>query len=51
MQPSQVNGDDDDAERGRTRVLAGTLQPIWKDPPELFITTGVEVLTLEVTFA
>lgn len=44
----QVNGDDHLAERGRTRSVAGTLQPVWDSPLETFILTDVEVLVLEV---
>ncbi|CAM9640751.1 unnamed protein product, partial [Ectocarpus sp. 12 AP-2014] len=44
----KVNGDVDDAERGRTHSIAGTLQPVWRNPPEVFILTAVEEILLEV---
>lgn len=45
----KVNGDGDDAERGRTRTISGTRQPVWRNPRETFILTAVEELLLEVT--
>ncbi|CAM9193761.1 unnamed protein product [Scytosiphon promiscuus] len=44
----KVNGDGDDAERGRTNCVAGTLHPVWRKPAEVFILTGVEELILEI---
>ena len=44
----QVNGDDDEDERGRTQPIPGTLQPVWRNPPEVFILTAIEELILEV---
>lgn len=44
----QVNGDGDEAEKGRTRVISGTSHPVWKDPPEAFILTAVEEMVFEV---
>eukprot|EP00752_Nemacystus_decipiens_P007665 g6853.t1 len=44
----KVNRDGDEDERGRTRSIAGTLQPVWRNPPEMFILTAVEELILEV---
>ena len=44
----QVNGEGDENERGRTQSIAGTLQPVWRNPPEVFILTAVEELILEV---
>lgn len=43
-----MNGEGDDAERGRTQSISGTLQPVWRDPSEVFIVTAVEELILEV---
>lgn len=43
-----MNGEGDNDERGRTTSISGTLQPVWRDPPEVFIVTAVEELILEV---
>lgn len=43
-----MNGDGDEAEKGRTRVISGTSHPVWKDPPEAFILTAVEEIVFEV---
>ena len=45
----QVNGDGSEAERGRTRPISGSLNPVWKNPPEIFILTAVEEVVLEVS--
>lgn len=47
---SQVNGDGADCERGRTRSILGTTQPIWTKPAEVFIVTSVEDVILEVNW-
>lgn len=46
--PCQVNGDGSEAERGRTRPISGSLQPVWINPAEVFILTAVEEIILEV---
>lgn len=43
-----MNGDGSEAERGRTRPISGSLQPVWKNPAEVFILTAVEEIILEV---
>ncbi|CAM9268105.1 unnamed protein product, partial [Discosporangium mesarthrocarpum] len=44
----KTNGDGVDAERGRTRTIPNTLEPVWHEPPEIFIVTDVEEILVEV---